>query len=108
MGCPSQTAVVGGRKWPWAAAYSLATAIPSAQAASCSDHTIPSFSSSATRPASSVPAAYVRRWSAIHCPSGYPPTPPQSSGVTAVYGTRSTVFPVSRSHRPAASIPRRQ
>jgi len=56
MGCPSQVAVVGGRKCPWAAAYSLATAIPSAQAASCSDHTIPSRSSSATRPASSVPA----------------------------------------------------
>ncbi|WP_329595118.1 hypothetical protein OG195_41420 [Streptomyces sp. NBC_01362] len=25
-----------------------------------------------------------------------------------MYGTRSTVFPVSRSHRSAASIPRRQ
>ncbi|MFB6877455.1 hypothetical protein [Streptomyces sp. NPDC056323] len=28
--------------------------------------------------------------------------------MTTVYGTRSTVFPVSRSHRPAASTPRRQ
>nr|WP_241197008.1 hypothetical protein [Streptomyces sp. ADI95-17] len=56
IGCPSHTAVVDGRKWPCTTAYSLATAIPSAQAASCSDQTIPSFSSSTTRPAPSVPA----------------------------------------------------
>jgi len=44
----------------------------------------------------------------MNTPRVWLPTVPQSSGVTYVYGTRSSADCVSRRHRVAASIPSRQ
>lgn len=48
---PPQTAVASGRKCPCVSAYDRATASPASHALACTDHTMPSASSSATRPA---------------------------------------------------------